>query len=188
MGSTRSHGSPSGWATTPEQIACIERNWRSAEKPCGQDTRILRKPSIILGGSRVAWENTLMRSVFVVRPWRFLCNTLGERHPKYGQSLSYLAVLDVSDRKYAQAEPLFQEAIAIDKEMMGETSGGYARSLSNLAFLYGQMGEYAKAEPAYQKALSILKVPWVKGILTLPSARTSWHRYITPRPNSRKCN
>ena len=58
---------------------------------------------------------------------------------------------------YAEAEPLYREALTIHKEVFGEKHPAYATSLNNLAELYRSKGDYAKAEPLYRQALAIRK-------------------------------
>jgi tetratricopeptide (TPR) repeat protein len=52
---------------------------------------------------------------------------------------------------YPAAEPLFKEALAINKKVLGENHPDYAMSLNNLATLYDDMGNYTAAEPLYSK-------------------------------------
>jgi tetratricopeptide (TPR) repeat protein len=58
---------------------------------------------------------------------------------------------------YTAAEPLFKEALAINKKVLGENHPDYAMSLNNLALLYQAMGNYTAAEPLYKEALAIRK-------------------------------
>jgi CHAT domain-containing protein len=57
--------------------------------------------------------------------------------------------------EYAQAEPLYQQALQIRKATLGENHPDYAKSLNNLAVLYQNMGKYAQAEPLLQQAQDI---------------------------------
>jgi CHAT domain-containing protein/tetratricopeptide (TPR) repeat protein len=82
---------------------------------------------------------------------------LGENHPDYAQSLNNLATLRQALGEYTEAEPLFQQAIAITKRGVGVNHLHYAISLHNLAALYEALGEYAKEEPLYRSALEITK-------------------------------
>jgi tetratricopeptide (TPR) repeat protein len=56
---------------------------------------------------------------------------------------------------YAQAEPLFQQALEIQRAALPELHPEVAQSLNDLAELYRNMGEYAMAEPLFQQALAI---------------------------------
>ena len=60
---------------------------------------------------------------------------LGERHPDYATSLNNLAGLLQSQGDYAAATPLYEQALAIRKEVLGERHPDYATSLNNLAVL-----------------------------------------------------
>jgi CHAT domain-containing protein/tetratricopeptide (TPR) repeat protein len=68
-----------------------------------------------------------------------------------------LAGLYESMGNYAKAEPLYLEAIVMQKKILGTEHPGYATSLHNLAGLYESMGNYAKAEPLYLEAMEIRK-------------------------------
>ena len=58
---------------------------------------------------------------------------------------------------YAQAEPLYKEALKILKEVLGKKHPSYATSLNNLANLYNTQSLFAQAEPLYKEALEIRK-------------------------------
>ena len=73
------------------------------------------------------------------------------------QSLNNLAGLYRDQGKYAEAEPLFQRALAIRERTLGPEHPEAARSLQNLAVLYNDQGKYAEAEPLYQRSLAILE-------------------------------
>ena len=57
--------------------------------------------------------------------------------------------------RYAQAEPLFQRAIAIGEKTLGPEHPDLATGLNNLAGLYQDTGRYAQAEPLFQRAIAI---------------------------------
>ena len=82
---------------------------------------------------------------------------LGERHPDYADSLNNLADLLESQGDYAAARPLYEQALAIRKEVLGERHPDYATSLNNLADLLESQGDYAAARPLYEQALAIRK-------------------------------
>ena len=58
---------------------------------------------------------------------------------------------------YAKAEPLFEQALQIRKQVLGPEHPDTASSLNNLALLNVRIGDYAKAEPLLQQALQIFK-------------------------------
>ena len=65
---------------------------------------------------------------------------LGENHPDYATSLNNLAGLYQAMGDYAKAEPLFRQALEINKRALGENHPDYATSLNNLAALYQAHG------------------------------------------------
>jgi CHAT domain-containing protein/Tfp pilus assembly protein PilF len=80
-----------------------------------------------------------------------------QEHPDYANSLNNLAILYYQMGQYDKALPLYEQALAIRKKVLGEEHRGYANSLNNLAILYYQMGQYDKALPLYEQALAIRK-------------------------------
>jgi CHAT domain-containing protein len=56
---------------------------------------------------------------------------------------------------YVRAEPLYRQALQIEKKVLPETHPEYAASLDNQALLYESMGDYAHAEPPSRQALEI---------------------------------
>ncbi|EKU96967.1 TPR repeat-containing protein [Leptolyngbya sp. PCC 7375] len=59
--------------------------------------------------------------------------------------------------QYSEAEPLFQEALAMSKRLLGDEHPNVAFSLNNLALLYEHQGRYSEAEPLFQEALAMSK-------------------------------
>ena len=57
--------------------------------------------------------------------------------------------------RYQEAEPLYQRALSIDKQVYGPDRPEVATTFNNLAELYRNQGKYAQAEPLYQRALAI---------------------------------
>jgi len=70
-------------------------------------------------------------------------------------ALNNLAELYLAQRKYADAEPLFQRSLAIKENALGPDNPAVAAALTSLAELYFEQGKYAEAEPLYQRALHI---------------------------------
>ncbi|MDA2934328.1 tetratricopeptide repeat protein, partial [Acidobacteria bacterium AH-259-D05] len=62
--------------------------------------------------------------------------------------------------KYAQAEPLYQRALAIREKALGPEHPQVSDSLNDLAILYWDQGKYAQAEPLHQRARAI----WEKAL------------------------
>ena len=80
---------------------------------------------------------------------------LGPEHPDTAQSIYNLAVLYKNQGKYELAEPLYQQALAIDEKVYGQDHPEVATDLNSLANLYTNQGKYEQAEPLYQRALAI---------------------------------
>jgi tetratricopeptide (TPR) repeat protein len=72
-------------------------------------------------------------------------------------SLNNLAKLYRAKGRYAEAESLFQGALAIREKAFGSQHPDLATSLNDLAELYGTLGHYFRAEPLYQRVLAILE-------------------------------
>ena len=62
-----------------------------------------------------------------------------------------------SQGRYGEAEPLYLEALAMRKQLLGEAHPDVATSLNNLAGLYASQGRYSDAEPLYLEALAMRK-------------------------------
>jgi tetratricopeptide (TPR) repeat protein len=58
---------------------------------------------------------------------------------------------------YGQAEPWWQDCLAVTRDRLGEAHPDVATSLNNLAELYRSQGRYSEAEPLYQEALALRK-------------------------------
>ncbi len=77
--------------------------------------------------------------------------------------------------KYAEAEPLYQRALAIREQALGPTHPDVAKSLNNLsAALSNAKRKYAEAKPLYQRALTIFEEVWDQNI---PPRRTVRKNY-----------
>ncbi|MDJ0707627.1 MAG: toll/interleukin-1 receptor domain-containing protein [Leptolyngbyaceae cyanobacterium MO_188.B28] len=59
--------------------------------------------------------------------------------------------------RYSEVEPLFQEALAIRKRLLGDEHLSVATSLNNLALLYENQLRYSEAAPLFQQALATYK-------------------------------
>lgn len=80
-----------------------------------------------------------------------------QEHLDYAASLSRLADFFVNIRQYENALPLYQQALAIKKKVLGEENPDYLKRLHNLADLYRRRGLYGKALPLYKEALAFKK-------------------------------
>ncbi|NEP09753.1 MAG: tetratricopeptide repeat protein [Symploca sp. SIO2C1] len=71
--------------------------------------------------------------------------------------LNNLAGLYKSQGRYDEAEPLYEQALEIDKRSLPKDHPSLATHLNNLANLYESQGRYDEAEPLYEQALEIDK-------------------------------
>jgi tetratricopeptide (TPR) repeat protein len=60
-------------------------------------------------------------------------------------------------RQYAVAEPLYQQALEISRQVLGEQHPDFARSLNNLAGLYYSTGRFEQAEPLFRQAMEVFR-------------------------------
>ena len=80
---------------------------------------------------------------------------LDERHPDTITSLNNLALVYDRQGRYAEAEPLFAQALQLRREVLDERHPDTITSLNNLALVYDRQGRYAEAEPLYAQALAL---------------------------------
>jgi tetratricopeptide (TPR) repeat protein len=78
-----------------------------------------------------------------------------EMEAELSNSLNYLAGLYQSQGRYSEAEPLFLQALKIDRRSLPEDHPDLATHLNNLARLYKFQGRYSEAEPLYLQAVEI---------------------------------
>ena len=75
--------------------------------------------------------------------------------PDMATSLGRLASLYHDQGRYLEAEPLYLQALALKRSLLGEQHPDVAASLNNLALLYDSQGRYEEAEPLYLQALAL---------------------------------
>lgn len=80
---------------------------------------------------------------------------LEPEHPDIAQSLNNLGELHHSQKKYREAEPLLERALAIREQKQGYEHLDTSQSLGNLAALYNAQEKFVEAEPLYHHALVI---------------------------------
>ncbi|NET29737.1 tetratricopeptide repeat protein [Okeania sp. SIO1I7] len=73
-------------------------------------------------------------------------------------AINNLAELYRLTGQYNKAEPLFKQAIEIDKIALPETYPDLAHKINNLALLYSAQGRYKEAELLFKEALEIYKI------------------------------
>ncbi len=59
--------------------------------------------------------------------------------------------------RYTEAEPLYIQALDIQRKTLPENHPDIAQSLNNLAALYKAQSRYTEAEPLYIQALDIVE-------------------------------
>jgi tetratricopeptide (TPR) repeat protein len=77
--------------------------------------------------------------------------------PRLAATLNALAVLYHAQRKYAQAEPLYQRVLKLLEQTIGPDHPTLATTLNNLALVYEAQDKYAEAAPLYQRALALME-------------------------------
>ncbi|MCC5643872.1 tetratricopeptide repeat protein [Nostoc sp. CHAB 5824] len=70
-------------------------------------------------------------------------------------SLNNLAGLYYFQGRYSEAEPLYIQALALRRQLLGESHPDVAQSLNNLAYLYYFQGRYSEAESLFTQALAL---------------------------------
>ena len=81
----------------------------------------------------------------------------GPEDPRLAVTLNTLAVLYHVQRKYAQAEPLYQRVLKLLEQTVGPEHPTLATTLNNLAVVYEAQDKYREAEPLYQRALTLIE-------------------------------
>ena len=79
----------------------------------------------------------------------------GAEHPDTATSYSNLASSLQTRGKYAQAQPLFEKALAIFRKVLGEDHPRTAGVCHNVASNLSVQGQYAQAQLLYEKSLTI---------------------------------
>src|SRR5216117_1379065 len=80
----------------------------------------------------------------------------GPEDPRLAATLNTLAVLYHTQRKYAQAEPLYQRVVKLLEQTIGLDHPTLATALNKLAVVYEAQDKYAEAAPLYQRALALM--------------------------------
>jgi tetratricopeptide (TPR) repeat protein len=80
---------------------------------------------------------------------------LGPDHPNVATNFNNLASLYRVQGQYAQAEPLYKQALAIDEKSLGPNHPGVATVLWNMAQLYQEMGKEEEARVILKRVAQI---------------------------------
>src|ERR671925_1307052 len=81
----------------------------------------------------------------------------GPEDPRLAATLNTLAVLYHTQKKYAQAEPLYQRVLKLLEQTSGPDHPTLATTLNNLALVYEAQDKYGEAAPLYQRALALME-------------------------------
>ena len=81
----------------------------------------------------------------------------GPEDPRLAATLNTLAVLYHAQRKYVQAESLYQHVLKLLEQTIGPDHPTLATTLNNLAVVYEAMEKYGEAAPLYQRALALIE-------------------------------
>lgn len=76
----------------------------------------------------------------------------------YSLSLNQLAAFYFSLGRHKEALPLCEEALIVDRRVLGDAHPDVATDLSNLAALRQQLGDYGAAKALYRRAIDAWKV------------------------------
>jgi tetratricopeptide (TPR) repeat protein len=79
----------------------------------------------------------------------------GQKTSEYATALAQYAETLRAGHRYAEAEPLLRQALAIYETTIGKENRIYSDVLGLLALLFEAMGRSAEAEPLYRQALAI---------------------------------
>jgi len=82
---------------------------------------------------------------------------LGVEYPDTLTSMNNLAVLYGKEGKFAEAEPLMTNALAVRIRVLGAEHPLTLVTMANQAFLYQLQGKYGEAQPLAAKALEVVR-------------------------------
>ena len=125
-------------------------------------------PWCAFGQSR-AWDNAITEAAsaygaqqYGVAEIRFIeakkaAESFGPTDARLGTTLNYLAELYVREARYAEAEPLFKQALEIWNQAAPSAANSVSKAnvLNNLAALYQYQSRYRESEPLYLECLAL---------------------------------
>src|SRR5215831_19549447 len=79
----------------------------------------------------------------------------GSLDPRLADSLNQLAILYATQRKFTQAEPLFQRSLGVSVAALGPDHPDVAIVLRNMGILKASMRNYAEADVLLSRSLSL---------------------------------
>ena len=79
---------------------------------------------------------------------------LGPNHPSVADDLTALALLYISQERYAEAKPILLQALSIYENMYGSNNLLVTRTRESLALVYNKLGESQRALALYDDAIT----------------------------------
>jgi len=142
------------------EIALYQQNYPEATAQLSRSYE-MRKPAFEKAlAEMVEVAFSLGQSLYGQARYREAAEKLREANALRSDDVSiinYLGLALLQAGHYAEAEPLFNRALAIREKALGADHPDTSTSLNNLAFLYNSQGKYAEAEPLYKRALAIFE-------------------------------
>jgi tetratricopeptide (TPR) repeat protein len=88
---------------------------------------------------------------------RFLAQQSSSAQAKVVDAYGKLANLYRVEKKFEEAEDLYQKSAAIREKEYGPNDPRVAKTLSDLAMCYSQEGQFQQAEPLYARVVAVLE-------------------------------
>ncbi len=139
------------------EIAEEEVRWADAAEHYGRAAGLDQTFDTLYKAREFAWragDNTRAAG-FGEDLIRVAREEFGDESAKLAEALNEHALTIEALGRYAEAEPLFRQALEIDAKTIGTEHPRYAEHLNNLAALLQVMGRHDEAEPLYRQALEI---------------------------------
>ena len=126
------------------------------EEHLGENHLRLAEALLVLGRLLDARANYLGLEVIAERILRIVDGTHpGETSGLYSSALSLLGIALREEGRYAEAEPVLRQALAMHEQSLGQVHPNVAASLNNLATLLQITNRLAEAEILFRRALAI---------------------------------
>ncbi len=139
------------------KIAEHEIRWQDAYSHYKRATELSGEIDHLRAYARMTWR--LAKGDEAVVAHEALRDLIAERSgtqsAAYATQLNNLAGVIDAQGRFAEAEELYQQALAIDRATIGEGHPDYATDLNNLAGVIDAQGRFVEAEELYQQALAI---------------------------------
>jgi tetratricopeptide (TPR) repeat protein len=143
-----------GRSDPPAAIQTLAAAWEHAFSSTEEDlAHVPELDGFVVWMTKAAFTNLAIAWAQALLAWRR--KTLSSGHPAIATSLNNLAVLYKNQGRLQEAEPLYQEALAIYRQALPSGHPSIANSLNNLAMLYKNQGRLDEAEPLLKEALAI---------------------------------